>query len=868
MNRRLIFWLLPSVLLAQSPGEAPNSASESPKPAAESPKPVEAPKPAAENLNLLGRTNTQSGESRRNENISFNLIDNNSLKELNIRMGTTATIVSEMQPQRHYFGVEFGNNPPPTLHLPAAKAASAVHGMLFATHSNSLFSARSFFQAGPVRPARENQYGFQLGSPLWRKAFLSADASQQKIRGNVNGNVLVPLPEERTPLAVGPAQRALIQSWLAAYPVQAPNRNDIDRRALNTNAVQRINTDSAAFRVDQTLSVRDRLTARHALTAQHVDAFQFVAGQNPDTTTKSHNSRLTWERSWSARTLTDLSAGFDRVRSLLMPEPNAVGPQVQIGTAFTALGPNSNVPLDRIQNRFRAAMLWSQQRGSHRLIAGGEVTRLRFNGREASSNRGNYYFRNDFGRDAITNFRLGIPSRYTTGIGELDRGFRSWEQHFFAGDTWQLHSRLTLNTSLRYQPFVAPSEVNGRTRIDYGCDCNNLGPRLGFAYRLPGQSGVLRGAYGLHYGELFPVTFQQLRWNPPEFQKIEVVAPDLLDPLRGVVVSPDGRSTVFVLPRGLRTPYSHQYNFSWDAALRNQWRVQLGWVGSRTHKLLMLWHRNRAVPVPGIPQTTATVNDRRPDPRYFELRSVENAARAYFDAARITLVLPDYHNLTIDASYWFSKAIDTGATYLNTAAGDDARQGYSQSEFLVHQDLKGPSAFDQSHAALIRLRYQLPGKSVWSKWTISAVWLAKTGMPFSVISGSDAPGFGNTDGTNGDRPHLVDPSVLGRALKHPDTSEALLPRSAFRFMNPGEERGNLGFNTFRRGGIHNLNASLARTFAFANERSLTFRAESVNLMNSPQFAEPNYDLTSPAFGKITNTLNDGRTFQFTLQLRF
>jgi hypothetical protein len=870
VNRRLILWLLSlSVLLAQSPEDAPKAAAESPKPAAESPRPAtETPKPAAENLNLLGRTNTHSGESRRNENISFNLIDNNSLKELNIRMGTTATIVSEMQPQRHYFGVEFGNNPPPVLHLPAAKAASAIHGMLFATHNNSIFSARSFFQAGPVRPARENQYGFQLGSPLWRKAFLSIDASQQKIRGNVNGNVLVPLPEERTSRAAGLAQRALIERFLAAYPMEAPNRTDIDRRALNTNAVQRINTDSAAFRLDQTLSTRDRLTARHALTTQHVDAFQFVAGQNPDTTTKSHNSRLTWERAWSARTLTDFSAGFDRVRSLLMPEPNAVGPQVQIGTAFTALGPNSNVPLDRIQNRFRGAVLWSQQRGSHRLVAGGEVTRLRFNGREASSNRGNYYFRNDFGRDAIANFRLGIPSRYTTGIGDLDRGFRSWEQHFFAGDTWQLHSRLTVSASLRYQPFVAPSEVNHRTPIDYGCDCNNIGPRLGFAYRLPGRSGVLRGAYGLHYGELFPVTFQQLRWNPPEFQKIEVVAPDLLVPLRDAVVSPDGRSTVFVLPSGLRTPYSHQYNFSWEATLRNQWRVQLGWVGSRTHKLLMLWHRNRAVPVPGIPQTTATVNDRRPDARYFELRSVENASRAYFDAARITLVLPDYRNLTIDASYWFSKAIDTGATYLNTAAGDDARQGYSQSEFLVQQDLKGPSAFDQSHAALVRLRYQLPGKSIWSKWIMSAVWLAKTGMPFSVISGSDAPGFGNTDGTNGDRPHLVDPSVLGRALKHPDTSEALLPRSAFRFMSPGEARGNLGFNTFRRGGIHNLNASLARTFAFANERSLTFRAESVNLMNSPQFAEPNYDLTSPAFGKITNTLNDGRTFQFTLQLRF
>ena len=38
-------------------------------------------------LNLIGKTNTAAGESRRNENVQFNLVDNNALKELNIRLG-------------------------------------------------------------------------------------------------------------------------------------------------------------------------------------------------------------------------------------------------------------------------------------------------------------------------------------------------------------------------------------------------------------------------------------------------------------------------------------------------------------------------------------------------------------------------------------------------------------------------------------------------------------------------------------------------------------------------------------------------------------------------------------------------------------
>jgi hypothetical protein len=289
----------------------------------------------------------------------------------------------------------------------------------------------------------------------------------------------------------------------------------------------------------------------------------------------------------------------------------------------------------------------------------------------------------------------------------------------------------------------------------------------------------------------------------------------------------------------------------------------------------MMWFANRAVPVPGIPQTTATITDRRPDPRYYELREARNASNAYFDAARITLKMPAWHGFSGDASYWFSKAIDTGSAYTNMAAGDEALQGYSQSQSPVAQDLKGPSAFDQSHAALVRFQYAVPALSASSRlrgatrgWRVSGVFVAKTGLPFTVITGSDAPGFGNVDGSNGDRPNLLNPTILGRAIGDPNTSTTLLPRSAFAYIGPTESRGSLGSNTFRRGGIRNMNAALARSWKMRSDWQITFRAESINFFNTPQFDTPNPILTSPAFGKITNTLNDGRSFQFTAQFQF
>jgi hypothetical protein len=65
-----------------------------------------------------------------------------------------------------------------------------------------------------------------------------------------------------------------------------------------------------------------------------------------------------------------------------------------------------------------------------------------------------------------------------------------------------------------------------------------------------------------------------------------------------------------------------------------------------------------------------------------------------------------------------------------------------------------------------------------------------------------------------------------------------------------------------------MNATLARSWTLHSDWQATLRAESINLFNTPQFADPNPDLSSPAFGKITNTLNDGRSFQFTLQFQF
>jgi hypothetical protein len=271
------------------------------------------------------------------------------------------------------------------------------------------------------------------------------------------------------------------------------------------------------------------------------------------------------------------------------------------------------------------------------------------------------------------------------------------------------------------------------------------------------------------------------------------------------------------------------------------------------------------------------VNERRPDARYSDVYHVLNGSRGFYDAAKVTLRVPSWAGLTVDASYWWSKAIDLGADYTGTAAGRDARgQSQSPDEFDVQGTMKGPSNFDQPHAFLLNTVYEISEEPtgnhfidrIMGAWQLNGVLLLKSGSPFSLRSGSDGPGFGNLDGASSDRPNVLDPSVLGAKVDHPDDSQVLLPAAAFGFQSADQATGTLGRNTFRKDGVWNMNLALARQFSVGSDMSIRLQVESLNLLNHAQFQQPGTTLTDSNFGQITNTLNDGRTFQFTLGLSF
>lgn len=794
----------------------------------------------------------------RNENVYANRIDNDALKLNNVRLGDNVTIVPQPPVETNNYATEHGRPAGEAVAVRPAAIVKGWHGELFESLQNSVFRARTFFQVGSVRPSRQNNYGMRFTGTAGPLGYLTGSFTQRKTRGMVNGNVLVPLAAERTPTATDPAVRAVVQRLLGGYPAVLPNRPDFDQRALNTNAPQRIDDLNASLRLQ-----RGGLVLSHTIGRQRVDAFELVAGQNPDTEIHNHRSRLGYLRHFSDATEGAFGAAFTRTMSDLRPEPNAVGPRVRTGYQLEELGPDSQFPIHRAVSTYRWGAVFGSRAagGAHLFTYGGDATRTVVNGVETSNGRGVFWFSNNFGRTAIENIRLGTPTMYEVMVGDMHRGFHNWTANLFWADQWKAGARLQIYYGLRYNLATTPVEVNGLDQVPYGSDYNNLSPRFSLAWRAP-LAWTVRASYTVSFMEIPPVTYGQVRYNMPRARYVQVQNPDLLHPLATInLADPRGRTSPTILSRDLVSPYAHQYNFSMERQLPAQWMLRLGYIGSRSFKLLDGFIENRGLP--GVPMTTATVDARRPDPRYYDVKYIVNGSNAYTDAAQVGIAAPYTRGLSWAATYTFGKALDTGADYSATGANNDLVKGRSQSQFNAYPDKKALSNFDSTHCLLISSAYDLP-----HGFSVSGALLLKTGTPLTLYVGSDGPGFGNVDGGPGDRPNIVDPSILGRTIGNPDTAPLILRRDRFAYLPVGDLRGSLGRNTFRKGGMANLNAALSKSWRFGGsaERVFMLRGEAFNLTNHPQFDEPQRNLSSPAFGKITNTLNDGRVLQFGLRV--
>jgi hypothetical protein len=859
-----------------------------------------------------------AGVEERNPNTFIYRIDLNDLRNLiTFFRGPNPTYTPEFLAEDNYFGAEYGA---PLLSFQPLRPRTLLrdwHSAVSATHQNSALNARSFFNVGPLLPSRITSYDLAAGGPLISpKVSLLLDFGQIFNSGMVNGNLQAPLASERTPLASDPQTRAIISDLLKAYPAELPNLPSVSLRQLNTNAPRSIVSADGLARLDLKPNGKTSVAGLYSVSQYSEDPFQLVLGQNPQTDLRSQAAYTDLTQVFSPRTVGQFGFHFDRVRASLLPTRQFNNLLAPLGfptvpdilfaggsssqAELAAIGPGIQFPRLRVENRFKMFSNISRTIGRHTLKFGWSTTRSQVNDLQSNTSRGALKFGPNFGRTTVENFLMGTPDLFTITIGNLYRGFRNWEHAVYLEDEFRISPTFSLNMGVRFEVETPPTEVNRLTDPKMPWQ-HGIGPRFGFAWN-PGQGRLtVRSGYGISFGSIFPVTYQTTRFNPPSVQVLEINTPSLADALALAEAAPSmkpipgAQQALYQLSPDLVLPYTHMYNFALEWALPSQTLVRLAYMGSRTFHLLTQGTYNRPVVVPGIPTTSATINRRRPDQSHGAIYIVESNSIDYYDAAQASIEKRLTHGLTFRAAYTFSKDIDIGGDFTETASGVEVppETGGSTCERCSHvADQKGLALFDTPHVLTISYVYRLPffgGSNGWPAaalkgWQISGTTLFQSGVAYHFHTGSDSPGFGNVDGDSQDRPNILNPSLLGKSLDHPDTVTALLGAGTCRppgadglpylhcqyfdtNISPGG-RGNLGMNTFRKDGTANWNAAVGRSFRLPGERSLDFRTQFVNFFNTPQFDKPGVQLAVATFGKITNTVNKGRQVQFTLKLNF
>jgi hypothetical protein len=80
--------------------------------------------------------------------------------------------------------------------------------------------------------------------------------------------------------------------------------------------------------------------------------------------------------------------------------------------------------------------------------------------------------------------------------------------------------------------------------------------------------------------------------------------------------------------------------------------------------------------------------------------------------------------------------------------------------------------------------------------------------------------------------------------------------------------GNTGRGILYAPGHVNVDTSLSKRFTLVGRSNFEFRWDAFNLFNHPGFGFPNQNFDSPTAGRITSTIVDNRSMQFSFKVNF
>ncbi|MFN7992097.1 MAG: TonB-dependent receptor [Bryobacteraceae bacterium] len=507
---------------------------------------------------------------------------------------------------------------------------------------------------------------------------------------------------------------------------------------------------------------------------------------------------------------------------------------------------------------------------------------------------------------AEADFLLGLPAEIGGGVNGGTWGQRANIFAAFFQDDWHILPNLTLNLGLRWELHTPWVEVknrqtnfgllsgaiefpdqNGNNRALYNeyNGITNFQPRVGLAWT-PMRNTVVRAAYTLSSYLEGTGTNLRLPINPPYAHETDANYTSLalpgstlqqgFLPLEANPADPFQGALIRLWDPNIRPAVSNQWNFTLQRQFSNSTTFQVGYVGQRTTHLM--------VPMPYFQKQLLSDGTVAGSPYlsgnptlYNEISQISGTAsngNQSYNALQAVLQKRFSGGLEYSVAYTYSKCMTDSSGYYGSWGGQTTPVSPYWQNLYDKKSEWGPCYYDVTHVLTSYATYDIPvgkdrrfGKTlnpvvnaVIGDWQANAILTLHTGFALTT-SGPDASGTNS----RGARPDCLAPASIYGERNSPLGGYQWFDPSAFGPAAPGTF-GSCGIGTLRGPGLHTLDFSLAKFFNFTERYKLEFRAESVNLTNTPILNSPNTGLGA-TMGLLQSS-QGARQIQFALKFHY
>jgi hypothetical protein len=424
-------------------------------------------------------------------------------------------------------------------------------------------------------------------------------------------------------------------------------------------------------------------------------------------------------------------------------------------------------------------------------------------------------------------------------------------------------------------------------------------PRGGFAWTPGGGNTVIRGGVGL-FSDLYPaqLSTNMLASDPPNINTWSITPAPGNDNLPLAPGVPGGvfaeaaanqtaltslfatggtfaamqalaptftGPTFFVTPQHMLNPKYAEWNLEVEHAINSKLVASINYVGSHgTDELLQNNGVNAYTSNPAgfdnLPIFTGPTPT-GPDPRFGIVTQLTNSGISNYNGLTASLTAKGTKGLTAMLSYTYSHSLDD----ISNGGVDQYSFNQSGDSLLFQVDPQnlrrlnyGSSDYDFRHVLNLNYVWEVPfmaSNRLLGGWIISGALIKRSGEPYSVVTSIPTSVLHNYNATSSEI--LVDyggQAIPSCQVANPDgTPFNCLPG----FTTSRSNFGNAPRNGFRGPGYFDTDLSIKKNFRIAkgeNGLNFTLGANAYNVLNHPNFGNPDNFRRDGTFGNIINTV--------------